>query len=812
MKKLNLTALFLFFVLLVSAADMPDMYYAVANGKSDSILKSTLSQVIRKHTVLSYGSGSNSSWYCFYYSDRDTVTGLCMDMYSDDWNSFSSPGSVVSGCNIEHSFAKSWWGGTTNDAYKDCYHLNPSNSTANSSRSNYPLGVPTQDFKSNTGSLRVGKATYNDQTFWVFEPKDEYKGDFARAYFYMATCYGDELTWRKDNTDVGSYYAMRNATDKDAYLEFLDWEIDILLKWHRQDPVSQKEINRANAVNNFQKNRNPFIDYPCLAEYIWGNKQGEVVDFARLMSSGNSNYLGNDDKSGCSCEITDPTITAPRKNSTVNVGAANLNETLTAKINVQGVLLTQNLSLAISGTNASLFNVSTVSLTAEQALNSIDITVSYKPTALGQHSAILTISTPEITTNTVVNLTGSCLATLTSPTAQGITFSGSDATLTQQQVLIVKGTNLASNVTLALSGTDAAKFTLSKASFTATEVNAGQQITLNYKPESVNVHTATLTVSSNDFASVIVPITAECSFEALDATNVTPSGFTANWTNAGAANYDLDVYTKDVVGTKLDTVLFETALSSSKISANSHLSSSGNTYDDNGSFRLGTGSGDGILKITGLDLSAGATLTINAKVYGSDVSRLNVKVGATEFNNIILSSVFTDYIFSVTALATDVIEVSQAVAGERINVAGLLITTGGQVIIKQSLVGYPQKFGAVTSHNVAVPMSSEKPYYYTVTPTAVNQSEEIEVTYGATSGNVDLTHDLGVICFNTDNQIRLLNLPENAQIRVFDVMGRLCGQCINCGTEELFEVPSKGVYMIQILNNGNSYTIKTLTF
>jgi len=812
MKKLNLTALFLFFVLLISAAEIPDTYYTVANSTSDSTLKSTLSRIIRSHTALSYGSGDNSSWYCFYYSDRDTVTGLCMDMYSDDWNAFTSPGSVVSGCNIEHSFAKSWWGGSTNDAYKDCYHLNPSNSTANSARSNYPLGVPTQDFKTNTGSLNVGKATYAGQTFWVFEPKDEYKGDFARAYFYMATCYGDELTWRKDNTDVGSYYAMRNATDSAAYLEFLDWEIDILLKWHRQDPVSQKEINRASAVNSFQKNRNPFIDYPCLAEYIWGNKKGEAVDFTRLMSSLDALYLGNEDQSGCSCEIVDPTITAPRKTSTVNVGAANLNETLTAKINVQGVLLTQNLSLAISGTNASLFNVSTVSLTAAQALNGVDITVSYKPTALGQHSAILTISSSEITANTVVNLTGSCLATLTLPTTQGITFSGNDATLTQQQALTVKGTNLASNVTLALSGADAAKFTLTKSSLTAAEVNAGQQITLKYKPEAVSAHTATLTVSSGDFTSVLVPITAECIFEALDATDVTLSGFTANWTNAGAANYDLNVYTKDVVGTKLDTVLLETALSASAISANSHLASSGKTYDDSGSFRLGTGSGDGILTITGLDLSAGATLTINAKAYTGDASKLKIKVGTTELDNITLASSFTDYQVSVTAVATDIIELSQGASGERINVASLLVTTGGQVITKQSLVGYPQTLGSVLSHNVAVPMSSDKPYYYTVTPTAVNQSEEIEVYYGMVSGTANVTSDFGVVCVNTDNQIQLLSLPENAQVRIFDVMGRLCGQRNNCRAEERFDVPGKGVYMIQISHDGNSYTMKTLTF
>lgn len=278
MKKTYFLWLFLL-PLTIWAEEMPVGYYDDIEGKQDSVLKSTLSKIIRPHTAISYGSGANSTWGVFYYSDQDDE-GYCMDMYCDSWKKFTSVGAVVSGCNIEHSFAKSWWGGTKNDAYKDCYHLNPSNSTANSSRSNYPLGVPTQDIKdpSKTGSLRVGKATYEGETFWVFEPKDEYKGDFARAYFYMATCYGDELTWRLDNKDVGSKFAMRN----DSYLEFRDWEIDVLLAWHRQDTVSEKERKRMDAVSDFQHNRNPFIDYPELVEYIWGDKKGTSVYLSDL--------------------------------------------------------------------------------------------------------------------------------------------------------------------------------------------------------------------------------------------------------------------------------------------------------------------------------------------------------------------------------------------------------------------------------------------------------------------------------------------------------------------------------------------------
>ena len=274
-----LSIFFLLIPLLLQAEEMPVGYYNAIDGKQDSVLKSTLGQIIRPHTAIPYGSGAESTWGVFYYSDQNEE-GYCMDMYCDSWKKFTSVGAVVSGCNIEHSFAKSWWGGSKNDAYKDCYHLNPSNATANSARSNYPLGVPTKDLKdqSVTGSLKVGRATYEGETFWVFEPKDEYKGDFARAYFYMATCYGDELTWRLDNKDVGSKYAMRN----DSYLEFRDWEIEVLLTWHRQDPVSEKETKRMDAVSDFQHNRNPYIDYPELAEYIWGNKKGIAVKCSEL--------------------------------------------------------------------------------------------------------------------------------------------------------------------------------------------------------------------------------------------------------------------------------------------------------------------------------------------------------------------------------------------------------------------------------------------------------------------------------------------------------------------------------------------------
>lgn len=413
------------------ADEMPDGYYNAADGKSDAQLKGTLKSIIRQHTVIPYSSGT---WEVFYYSDRDTNTNLCMDMYCDDWKPFTTPGAEVSGCNVEHSFAKSWWGGAEVDAYKDCYHLNPSNKAANSARSNYPLGnveTPTKE----VGSLKIGKRHHDglNEDHFIWEPKDEYKGDFARAYFYMATCYGRDLNgnvpdlkayngWRLDNKDVGSRYAMQN----DTYLEFQDWEIEVLIQWHRQDPVSSKEIDRADAVNHFQHNRNPFIDYPCLAEYIWGNRKGEPVDFSKLKFTRDDDYLSlpEADKCGCNSEITEPTITAPRNGSSIDFGTAGVGETVAKTITVKGVLLTKDLSVQIVGSQADAFGVEPTAITAGQALNGIELVVEFTPSQLGQATAQLVISSSELARTTTVNLTAVCgfhALPATNVTAEGFT-------------------------------------------------------------------------------------------------------------------------------------------------------------------------------------------------------------------------------------------------------------------------------------------------------------------------------------------------------------------------------------------------------
>lgn len=262
---------------------MPGNYYQYAQGTADSTLKNHLGSIICRGIRYKYGSGSKHSWDAFYHTDRDTNTNQVLDMYSNEVRYFNpeKPTASVKDFDIEHMLPKSWWGGDVNPAYCDLYHLVPGDYSANRSKSNHAPGIPS-DSTFNNGSFVTGKDTINGLVR-AFCPADEYKGDFARAYFYIAACYGDSLTWLTTGEPA-------QAVTNEGWQEFRPWLRDLLLEWHRMDPVSQKELDRAVEVNKIQGNRNPFIDYPELVEYIWGNKQGQAVDFYSLPQSYGNPY------------------------------------------------------------------------------------------------------------------------------------------------------------------------------------------------------------------------------------------------------------------------------------------------------------------------------------------------------------------------------------------------------------------------------------------------------------------------------------------------------------------------------------------
>lgn len=259
----------------IAIGPMPAFYYEDAQGLKDEALKSTLGAIIHCGVRYKYGSGNKKTWDGFYHTDRDTTNNIVLDMYSNETRYFNpaKPTAGVLELDIEHMFPKSWWGGDINEAYCDLFHLVPADYSANRSKSNHAPGIPSDTTFWN-GSFATGNGSaYGLQK--VFCPADEYKGDFARAYFYIATCYGDSLQWEQSG-DAAK--AMTNT----HWQEFQPWLRDLLLEWHKMDPVSNKEKQRAIEVNKIQGNRNPFIDYPQLADYIWGDKQGQSVDFILL--------------------------------------------------------------------------------------------------------------------------------------------------------------------------------------------------------------------------------------------------------------------------------------------------------------------------------------------------------------------------------------------------------------------------------------------------------------------------------------------------------------------------------------------------
>lgn len=260
--RLSFSLLFLGFFSLLQA-QAPTGYYDASMGKKKDSLKTAMWKIISKNVkVQTYGTGT---WAAYQTTDVRPDDGTVWDMYSDNHRDFNGT-SAPSGMNIEHAFPKSWWGGTQEDAYFDILQLRPADAAANSAKSNYVMNVVT----STTWTNRVTTVGKDSRGVKAWEPADEYKGDFAREYMYMVTRYEDYSTlWTSNGISDGQ---LLNNT----YPVFTDWTIALLLKWSRQDPVSTKEITLNNAAYKIQNNRNPFIDYPHLCEYIWGDS----VDYA----------------------------------------------------------------------------------------------------------------------------------------------------------------------------------------------------------------------------------------------------------------------------------------------------------------------------------------------------------------------------------------------------------------------------------------------------------------------------------------------------------------------------------------------------
>lgn len=276
---------------------IPTGYYNPANGLSGQQLKTAVKNIITNgYQTLSYTPGL---WNLYQFSDlhrNDANTAdIIWDMYSDNptgpepysytygTNQCGSGGSNVEGdCyNREHSTPQSWFL-SASPMVSDAHHVFPTDKVVNANRSNFPYGEVTNASITSLNGSKLGTGTNFGYGGTIFEPIDAYKGDFARACLYMATRYEDEIISQNWSLNGSANQLFLSLTDEPDVakrrLQIYDaWQLNTLVKWHNQDPVNQKEIDRNNAiyyssVNTTssgspatQSNRNPFVDHP---EYV----------------------------------------------------------------------------------------------------------------------------------------------------------------------------------------------------------------------------------------------------------------------------------------------------------------------------------------------------------------------------------------------------------------------------------------------------------------------------------------------------------------------------------------------------------------
>lgn len=282
-------------------------YYKAADGKKGAALKTALFNILRYgyYTFTDeYGEQQTKKYLMVpykglydAYEDTDLRgDGMIWDMYSNTSNYYPSnhtgsydgeaplgstnmgKSGTTSHCmyNREHSVPQSWFDGSEGTVpYSDLFHVYPTDGFVNNKRSNFPFGkVKTVTWQSHNGFSKLGTSATEGYSGTVFEPNDEYKGDFARTYFYMATCH-QNVDFTKSSEGANVF----ESGDKQAYPTLKTWALNMFIEWAHTDEVSDKEYKRNNAVSLLQFNRNPYIDYPGLEQYIWGSMKDEPFSY-----------------------------------------------------------------------------------------------------------------------------------------------------------------------------------------------------------------------------------------------------------------------------------------------------------------------------------------------------------------------------------------------------------------------------------------------------------------------------------------------------------------------------------------------------
>lgn len=268
-------------------SQIPAGYYDGTSSLTGYALKTKLQEIISSKNI-NWHYGDLTEFYNKtdldkYYDHDASNTTILLDIYSEIPNGpdvyeytvanlTGSANAEGQGWNREHMMPQSTFN-SNYPMYSDLFYVIPTDARINQLRSNYPYGIAkttTAPFYTFTNGSRISAngTPGSGYTGRVYEPIDEFKGDIARSLLYFAVRYEGKL-------GLFNYYNGTSAANDRSPLDgteekaFEDWYLNMLLQWHNQDPVSQREIDRNNEVYALQKNRNPFIDYPQWVNAIW---------------------------------------------------------------------------------------------------------------------------------------------------------------------------------------------------------------------------------------------------------------------------------------------------------------------------------------------------------------------------------------------------------------------------------------------------------------------------------------------------------------------------------------------------------------
>ena len=232
-------------------------YYNNIDPNQTSFIDDLKNRIRTPYTHIYYSQFDETNIVNFASVDNGDGTRSVFGVYSNFEYSYSGSFRWIP-LSREHTFPHSWM--PTNpadsperDEYADQHHLFPTHQdNANAVRSNYPLG----DVVNITSTFLEAKFGTDVNGHTVYEPRDEHKGDAARAILYMTIRYDDI-----DGDDWGLSW-VNNNSGRDPQ------EAEVLLAWHEQDPPDQKELERNEYIESIQRNRNPFVDHPEYVRYI----------------------------------------------------------------------------------------------------------------------------------------------------------------------------------------------------------------------------------------------------------------------------------------------------------------------------------------------------------------------------------------------------------------------------------------------------------------------------------------------------------------------------------------------------------------